>query len=474
MATTITMPQLGETVTEGTVAQWLKKVGDSVEKYEAFVEVSTDKVNAEVPAPVTGVIKEVLVKEGETVPTGAPIAVIEEVGAASAEAAPAAQPPAAPSASAQESFSPGVQIASAGNGAVTNGHAKSENVIPSSYGASGGLADTAAGSEEALRKASPAVRKLAREHHIDIRAIRGSGSNGRVTAEDVLTASRMGPAAAVGQAIGVGTNFGATGAPAKMPAAPAGPGYTPPSAPAGVGTSSYGEPIPGTVIPLNQARRIIAERMVESKHNAPHAWSMVSIDVTNVWKWRAREKDRFERETGYKLTLLPFFIRAVVESIGAFPLMNGKFTAEGIYVNKDVNVGIAIGLATNLVVPVIKNADKLSIKGLAIAGAELIDKARRGKLGVDDLSGGTFTVNNNGANGSWASAPIINAGQAGIVTMETVEKKMMVRDDDSFAIRFMMNSCLSLDHRVVDGYVASGFLADLKKRLEKMGPDGAL
>jgi 2-oxoisovalerate dehydrogenase E2 component (dihydrolipoyl transacylase) len=201
---------------------------------------------------------------------------------------------------------------------------------------------------------------------------------------------------------------------------------------------------------------------------------MTSIDVTGVWKWRAREKDRFERETGYKLTLLPFFIRAVVESLSAFPLMNSKFTAEGIYVNKDVNIGIAIGLPATLMVPVIKGADKLSIKGLAIAAGELIDKARRGKLGVDDLSGGTFTVNNNGANGSWASAPIINAGQAGIVTMETVEKKLLVRDDDSFAPRYVMNSCLSLDHRVVDGYVASGWLADLKKRLERMTPDGAL
>jgi 2-oxoisovalerate dehydrogenase E2 component (dihydrolipoyl transacylase) len=200
---------------------------------------------------------------------------------------------------------------------------------------------------------------------------------------------------------------------------------------------------------------------------------MVSIDVTNVWKWRLREKDKFERETGMKLTLLPFFIRAVVESIGVFPLMNAKFTPEGLHVNKDLNVGIAIGLATNLVVPVIKNADKLSIKGLAIAGGELIDKARRNKLGADDLAGGTFTVNNNGANGSWASAPIINGGQAGIVTMETVEKKLLVRDDDSFAPRFVMNSCLSLDHRVVDGYVASGFLADLKKRLERMG-DGSI
>ncbi|MBV8490642.1 MAG: 2-oxo acid dehydrogenase subunit E2 [Candidatus Eremiobacteraeota bacterium] len=439
MATTITMPQLGETVTEGTVAQWLKRVGDSVEKYEAFVEVSTDKVNAEVPSPVTGTIREVLVKEGETVATGTPIAVIDEVGAATA-AAPAS---AAPAAHAHAAPAPAAAPpAPAATAAHTNG-----------AGSSGAVAD----GESALRGASPAVRRLAREHHIDIRTIRGTGTNGRVTAEDVLTASRMGPAAAVGQAI------------ATAPATPSAP-----KAPPASGTSTYGEPIPGTIVPLNQARRIIAERMVESKHTAPHAWSMVEIDVTNVWKWRTREKDRFERETGYKLTLLPFFMRAVVESLAAFPLMNAKFTAEGIYVNKDVNIGIAIGLATNLVVPVIKNADQLSIKGLAIAGGELIDKARRNKLGVDDLAGGTFTVNNNGANGSWASAPIINGGQAGIVTMETVVKKPVVRDDDSIAVRSMMNSCLSLDHRVVDGYVASGFLADLKKRLEKMGPDGAL
>ncbi|HUZ48285.1 MAG TPA: dihydrolipoamide acetyltransferase family protein [Candidatus Dormibacteraeota bacterium] len=454
MATTITMPQLGETVTEGTVAQWLKKVGDSVEKYEAFVEVSTDKVNAEVPSPVTGVITQMLVKEGETVPTGAPIAIIDEVGAASGTNAAGTEPtqqvanaagaPAAPAA---------VAPAHSGNGS-SNGQRNA----------------TDANADAALRSASPAVRKLAREHHIDIRTLSGSGANGRVTADDVLTASRMGPAAAVGQAIGVGTNFGATGAPAAMPGAPS----KPPAAPPASGTSTYADPIPGTLIPLNQARRIIAERMVESKHTAPHAWSMVEIDVTNVWKWRTREKDRFERETGYKLTLLPFFMRAVVESLAAFPLMNAKFTPEGLYVNKDVNIGIAIGLSTNLVVPVIKNADKLSVKGLAIAAGELIDKARRNKLGVDDLSGGTFTVNNNGANGSWASAPIINAGQAGIVTMETVVKKPVVREDDAIAIRQMMNSCLSLDHRVVDGYVASGFLADLKKRLERMGPDGAL
>jgi 2-oxoisovalerate dehydrogenase E2 component (dihydrolipoyl transacylase) len=458
MATTITMPQLGETVTEGTVERWLKKAGETVDKYEAFVEVSTDKVNSEVPAPVTGTLREILVQEGATVPTGTPIAVIDEVGAATGTNAAGTEPTqqvAEMAQSANEEPVPGFNIPQ-----MPVKHATTAN------GSSAVHANGAG--EAALRGASPAVRKLAREHHIDVRSVRGTGANGRVTAEDVLTAARMGPAAAVAQAVAVGTNFGATGAPTK-----------PPAAPRPDGTSSYGEPVPGTFIALNSARRIIAERMVESKHTAPHAWSMVEVDVTNVWKWRAREKDRFERETGSKLTLLPFFIRAVVESLSVFPLMNAKFTKDpngtaAIYVEKDVNVGIAIGLPTNLVVPVIKHADKLSIKGIALASADLIERARKNKLTADDVQAGTFTVNNNGANGSYASAPIINGGQAGIVTMETVVKKPVVTADDAIAIRHMMNVCLSLDHRVVDGYVASGFLADLKKRLESMGPAGVL
>ncbi len=439
------MPQLGETVTEGTVAQWLKSVGDSVDKYEDFVEVSTDKVNAGVPSPVTGTIRELLVKEGETVATGTPIAVIDEVGAA------ATAPPAAATAPPAASTAPAAPAGPAPQAAQPSPPAPSPNGSPAPAASS--LSELEL--EGALRGASPAVRRLAREHRIDIRAIKGSGSNGRVTADDVLAAAR-------------------TGAPA--PSAPAAAATVPP----GTRTSTYAQPIPGTTVSLSQARKIIAERMVESKHTAPHAWSMVQIDVTNVWKWRAREKDRFERETGYKLTLLPFFIRAVVESLAAFPLMNARFvpaTAGGqpsIYVNDEVNIGIAIGLPANLVVPVVRGADKLSIKGLAIKGGELIDKARKNKLGVDNLAGGTFTVNNNGANGSWASAPIINGGQAGIVTMETVVKTVVVRDDDSLAIRSMMNSCLSLDHRVVDGSVASGFLAELKRRLEAMGPQGEL
>ncbi|MBV9972030.1 MAG: 2-oxo acid dehydrogenase subunit E2 [Candidatus Eremiobacteraeota bacterium] len=455
MPTTITMPQLGETVTEGTVAQWLKKPGDNVEKYESFVEVSTDKVNAEVPSPVTGRLSQLLVKEGETVATGTPIAVIDEgealtEGSAAAQTQPQREDRSAPPAETAPERTP-MPAASAGNGAMRDGAA-------------------------ALRGASPAVRRLAREHHIDISTLRGTGQNGRVTVDDVMAAARMGPAAAVGQAVASAAPPPAMQAPAAQapPAARASTTQAPAAHPETTETSTYAAPRPGTIIPLNQARRIIAQRMVESKQTAPHAWSMVEVDVTNLWKWRQREKEAFQRDHGYSLTLLPFFIRAVIESIGAFPLMNARFTDDGIYVHPDVNIGIAIGLPTNLVVPVIKHADKLSIRGLAIVAGQLIEKARNNKLNVDDLAGGTFTVNNNGANGSYASAPIINGGQAGIVTMEAVVRKPVVLRDDAIAIRSMMNCCLSLDHRVVDGYVASGYLADLKKRLEAMGPDGSL
>lgn len=421
MPTTIKMPQLGETVTEGTVAQWLKKPGDAIEKYEAFVEVSTDKVNAEVPAPVSGILREIIVREGETVPTGAPIAVIEEVGGAVGDAEPIAdaimEAPATPIHAA-----PPPQGVPKGNG-VSRTEERTD----------------------ALRGVSPAVRKLAREHNVDVAHVRGTGANGRITAKDILDASRGGAATAV----------------------------SPPTPPRD-GKSTYANPIPGTTIGLSQARKLIAQRMLESKHTAPHAWTMVEVDVTSVWAWRSREKDAFERENGAKLTLLPFFIRAVVGSLAAYPLMNASFSDQGIRVHKDINVGIAVALPDNLILPVIRNADKLSIKGLAVAAGTLIEKARRGQLSADDLAGGTFTVNNTGANGSILSAPILPTGQAGIITMESVVKRPVVIQGDAIAVRSMMNVCLSLDHRVVDGGVASAFLSDVKKRLEAMGPSGSL
>jgi 2-oxoisovalerate dehydrogenase E2 component (dihydrolipoyl transacylase) len=315
-----------------------------------------------------------------------------------------------------------------------------------------------------LRRVSPAVRRLAREHHIDLAGVRGTGQNGRVTAEDVLAASSLGPSAAMAASI------------ASAPPSTLAPKVEVPRAAAGAngGKPSYSAPVPGQTIPLSPIRKIIAQRMVESKRTAPHAWTMVEVDVSNVWKWRAAEKDRFARERSYPLTLLPFFIHAVVQSLRAFPLMNARFTDEGILVQREVNVGLAVAAEANLVVPVIREADRYSIAGLAIEAGKLIEKARTNKLNADDLSGGTFTVNNTGANGSLMSAPIINGGQAAIVTMEAIVKRPIVTKDDAIAIRSMMNVCLSLDHRVIDGSIASAFLVDLKKRLEAMGPSGAL
>jgi 2-oxoisovalerate dehydrogenase E2 component (dihydrolipoyl transacylase) len=448
---TITMPQLGETVTEGTVAQWLKKPGDAIEKYEAFVEVSTDKVNAEVPSPVSGVLREIICKEGETVATGAPIAIIDEVGVeASAPAVPTA--PAVPNTPAPTS----TRVAASAPVApvATNGSNGSSNGTYASNGATNGSTNGD------LRRFSPAVRRLARAHHIDVATLRGTGTNGRVTANDVIAAANEGPSAAMAATI--------LREPLPAPTA-AVKATTPPPA----GTSTYAEPVPGTIVPLSQARKIIAKRMVESLETAPHAWTMVEVDVTKLWRWRAQEKERFLAEKGYSLTLLPFFIHAVVQSLKKQPLLNARFSDEGIHVARDYNIGIAIGLDTNLIVPVIRDADSLSIGGIAVAAGKLIEKARAGKLGADDLNGGTFTVNNTGANGSVLSKPIINGGQAGIVTMEAIVKRPVVIDD-AIAIRSMMNVCLSLDHRVIDGTIANAFLGDLKRRLEAMKPGGDL
>ena len=458
MATTITMPQLGETVTEGTVAQWLKQPGDAIEKYEAFVEVSTDKVNAEVPSPVSGVLREIICREGETVATGAPIAVIDEAGVAAADRA-------------SDEPVPGNAPVPAAAAGVPAAAQDVPLAVPSSYGAAGdapsrnrnGAGNGAANSADVLRGVSPAVRRLAREHRIDLARVTGTGTNGRITANDVVAAAgREGPASTVAAAVREAS-----------PPPVAANGRALPHAPDAPGRSTYTAPAPGTSIPLTQARKIIAKRMVESLATAPHAWTMVEVDVSNVWAWRTREKDRFARDKGYPLTLLPFFIHAVVQAIKGQPLLNARFADDEIYVHREINVGIAVGLDGNLMVPVIRDADTLSIAGLAVAAGRIIEKARAGKLGADDLGGGTFTVNNTGANGSVLSKPIINGGQAGIVTMEAVVKRPVVVGD-AIAIRSMMNVCLSLDHRVIDGTIANAFLGDVKRRLEGMGPAGDL
>ena len=457
MATTITMPQLGETVTEGTVAQWLKKPGDTIDKYEAFVEVSTDKVNAEVPSPVSGVLREIIVKEGETVPIGAAMAIIDEVGAATADAAVQVPGPPVVASEPIAATSAAISVAPiSASPAPRNG--------ASSTAARNGSAN--GNTAESLRRVSPAVRRLAREHRIELSALHGTGQNGRITANDVLAAAKdtLTATAAAPATISAPST---PPAPARMPVT-ALSASAPPSE-----RSTYAAPLPGTLVPLSPARKIIAKRMVESLETAPHAWTMVEVDVTNVWAWRARERERFQREKGYPLTLLPFFIHAVVQALKKQPLLNARFTDDGIVVEREYNIGIAIGLDSNLMVPVIRNADTLSISGLAIAAGKLVEKARSGKLGADELSGGTFTVNNTGANGSVLSKPIINGGQAGIVTMEAVVKRPVVIND-AIAIRSMMNVCLSLDHRVIDGAIANAFTTEVKRRLEAMGPADSL
>ncbi|GAC1563117.1 MAG: dihydrolipoamide acetyltransferase family protein [Vulcanimicrobiaceae bacterium] len=434
MATTITMPQLGETVTEGTVAQWLKRPGDAIEKYEAFVEISTDKVNAEIPSPVSGILREIVCKEGETVATGAAIAVIDETQPTHGEGD--AAPTTGDVTTALPAHATDARATSAARNGATNG----------GTGAAIAVEATHDRDRSVLRGYSPAVRKLAREHHVDASAVRGTGHNGRVTAGDILAVARAGAAAA-------------TATTART--APATP------------ESTYLVPIPGTIVPLSPARRIIAKRMVESLAVAPHAWTMVEVDVTNLWAWRAAAKAAFVERHGHALTLLPFFCYAVVRALQAYPLLNASFTDDGIVVHRAIDLGIAIGLEANLMVPVIRNADALTIGGLAVAAGTLVERARSAKLTADELAGGTFTVNNTGANGSILSKPIINGGQAGIVTMEAVVKRPVVIDD-AIAIRAMMNVCLSLDHRVIDGTIANAFLADVKRRLEAMGPTGDL
>jgi 2-oxoisovalerate dehydrogenase E2 component (dihydrolipoyl transacylase) len=379
------MPQLGETVTEGTISQWLKRAGDAIEKYEPFVEIATDKVSAEIPAPVSGRIRELLVKEGETVPTGAPIAIIDAADAVEAVEQAEPSPP------------PG----------------------------------EASGEHGGERRVSPAVRRLAREHGIDLATLRGSGTGGRITAKDVLAAAR--PAAA------------------------------------------HPAPVAGETIPLSRARRIIAERMVEAKRTIPHAWTMVEVDVTNLVRRRAAMREAFERDHGIRLTLLPFFIYAVVEALREYPLVNARYTDEGIYVHKEVNVGIAVALQDNLLVPVLRHAERRSFVDLAIAADRLIERARTSRLTADELAGGTITVNNTGAIGSFASAPIVHGGQAAIVTMEAVVKRPVVLgEDDAIAVRSMMNVCTSFDHRVLDGATICSFINEVKRRLEAIGPTGAL
>ncbi len=440
----IKMPQLGESVTEGTVEKWLKSEGDFVKRDEPIVEVVTDKVNAEIPSPFEGKLVKIAVKEGETVRVGAVIAQIETAGGATAPAptAPAKEPatPAEQPASPAKKPATPTEESGAPHPEVPEAPAPRKDATAPAATAAPSPAESSDNGGADRARLSPAVRKLAAEHSIDATALRGSGMGGRVTRDDVLAAVE-----------GAGT------APAAAPdRAPA------PSAPRPARTDGARE----EVVKLGSMRKAIAEHMVRSLATSPHAWTLQEVDVTNLVRYRATEKEGFRARHGVALTYLPFVVQIVCDAIKQFPWLNSTWSDEGVVLKHYINMGIAVSIPDGLIVPVLKDADQLGFTELVRSINDLVERARTKQLKPDDVQGGTFTLNNTGSTGSVASQPIINQPQAAILTTESIVKRPVVIGD-GIAVRDLMNMCLSFDHRIIDGMMAGQFLSTVKKRLEE-------
>lgn len=425
MATSITMPQLGESVSEGTVGRWLKHEGEMVKKDESLVEIITDKVTAELPSPVAGRLAKILVGEDQTVKVGVEIAQIEESGGAGGGSGGAGMTATAP-ASASASVANGASAPSAMSGFAPVATA------------------TAPRATATLERVSPLARRMAQEHNLDLNTIAGTGEGGRVRKEDILSVLAQRDQTQ------------------PLTVAPA-PTFTPTPAPAAPPVSISGE---DEVITPSPARRAIAEHMVRSKHTSPHATTLVEVDMTNLARWLERHKEEFKAREGVSVGFQAFAIQAVAAALKEFPYMNASWTEDGrIVLRKAVNIGVSIALENNLIVPVIRNADTLNLVGIARAVADLVGRARTNRLMPADLQGATFTVNNPGVFGTLISMAIINQPNAAILTMDAVEKRPVVIDD-AIAIRQMMYMSLSFDHRILDGLTAARFLVSVKRRLE--------
>jgi 2-oxoisovalerate dehydrogenase E2 component (dihydrolipoyl transacylase) len=463
----IKMPQLGESVTEGTVDRWLKKEGDFVKKDEPLVEVVTDKVNAEIPSPFEGKLIKISVSEGTTIAIGTEIAQIEVEGAGTLEAAP---PAPAPTANAPAASAPAAAPAAA--------------AAPAPAPTVAASAPVAAADGAGRGRFSPAVRRLAEENGIDPSTVPGSGEGGRVTRDDVLAhveAVKSGEARVKAAALPAPLAPAAQAAPAA--AAPAASAPPPAAAPAAVpapATPAPAEPAaapaaaaPGDreeLVRINAVRRSIAEHMVRSVQTSPHVWTMVEIDMTGLVRYREAEKEAFRTRHGVNLTYLPFVGQILCEALHEFPFLNSTWTDEGIILKKYVNLGLAVAVPPDgLIVPVVKDADRLGFTDLVRAIADLTERARAKHLKPEDVQGGTFTLNNTGATGSIASVPIINQPQAAILTTESIMRRPVVIGD-GVAIRHMMNMCMSFDHRILDGQMAGQFVNWIKRRLEEWTP----
>ncbi len=429
--TNVVMPQMGESIFEGTITKWLKKVGDTVQRDEPLFEISTDKVDAEIPAPAAGVLTEIKAPEGTTVEINTVVAVIG--GSPAGAGAPAAAAPAKKEGAAQPTATP----AAASSPSTT--------------------ASTEAGEHA---RSSPLVRRIAKDNNLDLSKISGTGAGGRITKEDALAYLSR-------QSQGPGTPAVVSQAAAGAPA--------PAVAPSLAASATTAVSIPGELIPLSKMRSIIAQRMVESKHTSAHVHSVFKIDMTRIVKIREREKSKYEQRNGVKLTYMPFIASAVVGCLRKMPIVNASLEGNAIRYHKNINIGIAVALDWGLIVPVIKQAEDRSFLGLARGIADLAARARAKKLKPDEVSEGTFTITNPGIFGEQFGTPVINQPETAILGVGGLFKEPTVVTDadgnDSIAVRHIMRLTLGFDHRVIDGADAGKFMAEMKKTLENWAGD---
>ncbi|AYC29523.1 dihydrolipoamide acetyltransferase family protein [Paenisporosarcina cavernae] len=429
----IKMPQLGESVTEGTIEKWLVQPGDKVNKYDPLAEVNTDKVTAEIPSSFEGVIKELIAQEGETLEVGAVVCTIETAGGGAEEASTSSND------EKKEEAPKEVSTSSAPKASATQAPAREKG---------------------AKARYSPAVLKIAQENDIDLNQVNGTGSEGRITRKDLLAIIESGSIPKASEAPASSTSASSatqeTSTATRPQAAPA------PSIPTAVGDIE---------IPVSGVRKAIASNMLRSKHEAPHAWTMIEVDVTNLVQYRDSIKGEFKKKEGFNVTYFAFFVKAVAQALKEFPMMNSMWAGDKIIQKKDINISIAVATDDALFVPVIRNADEKTIKGIGREINELATKVRSGKLKSDEMQGGTFTVNNTGSFGSVQSMGIINYPQAAILQVESIVKRPVIMDGGMIAARDMVNLCLSLDHRVLDGLVCGRFLARVKEILENISKE---
>jgi pyruvate dehydrogenase E2 component (dihydrolipoamide acetyltransferase) len=465
MAVDIVMPQMGESIFEGTITKWLKKPGDKVERDEPLFEISTDKVDAEIPSPSAGVLKEIKVGEGKTVPIQTVVGVID----AGADGAAAAKP-AAPAPAPAKAPEPARVAAPAPQQAKP----AAAPPAPAAKPAPPARAQATTPAREGARiHSSPLVRRMAKEHGIDLASVPGTGQGGRISKQDIEAYIAGGASGDSTLAVEQAAEVYAPQPPAPSAPRPAAPPPPPPASTSGQAHVAFESAVPREkmyfgnyeVQPMSIMRQRIAEHMIASKHVSPHVYSVDEVDMSKVAALRAKSKDEFEKRYETKLTFMPFFVKAAVAGLRAFPTMNASLDGTNVVLHKEINVGIAVALDWGLIVPVIKNADEKNILGIQRNLNDLAERARTKKLKPEEVQEGTFSITNPGVFGGLFGLPIISQPNVGIIGLGAIEKRPVVIND-SIAIRSMCYVTLSYDHRVVDGAIAHQFLHKVKETLE--------